>query len=59
MDADVDPLLQASVPVALVDNIASAQLLVTVTAGAAGMATGADCTVAAGLVQPLTVCVTV
>lgn len=54
----VSPLLHNNDPVAVVDNTELPQLLVTVTAGAAGTAFGADIPIPARLVQPSTVVVT-
>lgn len=58
MDEVFAIVLHASVPVASVESVVLPQLFFTVTTGVAGTANGDACTVAAGLVQPLTVCVT-
>jgi len=52
IDDDVAPVLQAKVPVALVDNLELPQLSTSVTDGAAGIVLGAAMADPAGLVQP-------
>ena len=54
----VAPMLHDNAPVAVVDNTELPQLLLTVTGGAEGTATGAAVTVPEGLLQPFTVCMT-
>ena len=58
MDEVVSPVLHSNVPVAVVDKAELAQLFVTVTVGADGIAIGVAMTVPEGLAHPLTVCVT-
>jgi hypothetical protein len=53
------PVLHCSVPAAVVDKTDDPQLFATVTTGAAGVVLGAAVPLPDGLVQPLTVVVTV
>ena len=60
MEGDVAPLLHNNDPLKLeAVSTEFVQLSITVTTGAAGMGLGAAMPLAAGLVQPFSVCVTV
>ena len=59
IEAVVAPLLHAIVPPVGIDKVELPQLFTTVTAGVAGVATGAAMPEPDALVQPFTVCVTV